>query len=78
MENMKLFEGMSMPSLSCRARRTILLSACILGGVAAAGGAGVALWNSKPMRRARCVKRTGQILYRVGTAMRNVSCIMTE
>ena len=71
MENMKLFEGMSMPSLSCRARRTILLSACILGGVAAAGGAGVALWNSKPMRRARCVKR-------MGTAMRNVSCIMTE
>lgn len=75
---MKLFEDREMPAMSCQARRMILISACVLGGVAAASGAGIALWNSKAMKRARCVKRTGQILYRVGTAMRNVSCIMTE
>lgn len=79
MENMKMkiFQD-RMPAMSCRTRRTVILSACIIGGVAAAGGAGVAIWNSKPMRRARCIKHAGQILYRVGTAMRNVSCIMTE
>ena len=76
MKQMKMPECIS--ELSPRTKRGILISACVIGGVAAAGGASVAIWNSKAARRARCVRQTGKILYRVGTAMRTVSCIMTE
>ena len=42
-------------------------------GVTALGVTAVAVWNSKQMRMSRAVKRTGKVLYQVGTAMRNVS-----
>ena len=54
----------------------ILLS--VAGGMALLGGLGVAVWNSKQMRMARAVKRTGKILYQAGTALRSVSGVMAE
>jgi len=47
----------------------------VTGGVALLGVAAVAVWNSKQLRAARAVKRTSKILYQIGTAMRNVSCV---
>ena len=54
-------------------KKTALLALGALGGVTAIGMTAAAVYNSKQMRTARAVKRTGKILYQVGTAMRNVS-----
>jgi hypothetical protein len=50
----------------------------IVGGMAAISTAGVMVWNSKQLRAMRAVKRTGRILYQVGTALRSISGVMTE
>ena len=50
----------------------------IASGMAAIGTAGVMVWNSKQLRAMRAVKRTGRILYQVGTALRSISGVMTE
>lgn len=55
--------------------KAILIALGAVGSVTALGVAAAAVWNSKRMRTARTVKRTGKILYQVGTAMRNVSGI---
>jgi len=55
--------------------KAILITLGAVGSVTALGVAAAAVWNSKRMRTARTVKRTGKILYQVGTAMRNVSGI---
>ena len=54
--------------------KAVLITLGAVGSVTALGVA-AAVWNSKQMRTARAVKRTGKILYQVGTAMRNVSGI---
>ena len=53
--------------------KTVLITLGAVGGVTALGVTAAAIWNSKQMRMARTVKKTGKILYQVGTAMRNVS-----
>ena len=55
--------------------KAALITLGAVGGVTALGVAAAAIWNSKQMRTARTVKRTGKVLYQVGTAMRNVSGI---
>ena len=50
----------------------------IASGMAAIGTAGVMVWNSKQLRTMRAVKRTGRILYQVGTALRSISGVMVE
>lgn len=50
----------------------------IASGMAAIGTAGVMVWNSKQLRTMRAVKRTGRILYQVGTALCSISGVMTE
>lgn len=55
--------------------KAILITLGAVGSVTALGVAAAAIWNSKQMRTARTVKKTGKILYQVGTAMRNVSGI---
>ena len=55
--------------------KAMLITLGAVGSVTALGVAAAAIYNSKQMRTARTVKRTGKILYQVGTAMRNVSGI---
>lgn len=54
-------------------KKTMLVTLGAALGVTALGVSAVAVWNSKQMRMSRAVKRTGRVLYQVGTAMRNVS-----
>lgn len=56
-------------------KKAVCITASIVGGVTVLGIAAMMIWNSKQLRTARTVKRTGKILYQIGTAMRNVSCI---
>ena len=56
----------------------MIASASIALGLTAIGAAGYAVWNSKQRRAARAVKRTGKILYQVGTALRTVSGVMVD
>ena len=53
--------------------KAVLITLGAVGGVTALGITAATVWNSRQMRTARAVKRTGKILYQVGTAMRNVS-----
>ncbi len=62
-----------MKGMSDKTKKTMLITLGAVGGAAAIGVTAAALWNSKEMRTARAVKRTGKVLYQVGTAMRNVS-----
>ena len=55
--------------------KALLVTLGAVGSVTALGVAAAAIYNSRQMRTARTVKRTGKILYQVGTAMRNVSGI---
>ena len=56
-------------------KKTVLLALGALGGMTAIGMTAAAVYNSRQMRMSRAVKRTGKILYQVGTAMRDVSGI---
>ena len=56
--------------------KTALVALSAIGGVAALGVVAAVVWNSKRMKTARTIKRAEKILYRVGTAMRNVSGII--
>ena len=67
--------GSKMMSVITENKKTIGIVLGVVGGVALLGGLAAAVWNSKQLRTARAVKRTGKILYQVGTAMRNVSCV---
>lgn len=62
-------------SLSDETKKTMLITLGATLGVTALGVTAATVWNSKQMRTARAVKRTGKVLYQVGTAMRNVSGI---
>ena len=55
--------------------KLLLIALGAAGGITALGAAAAAVYNSRQMRTARALKRTGRILYQVGTAMRNVSGI---
>ena len=62
-----------MPQMSEQTKKTVLITLGAVGGAAAIGVTAAAVWNSRQMRTGRALKRTGKVLYQVGTAMRNVS-----
>ena len=62
-----------MPEMSQQTKKTMLITLGAVGGAAALGVTAAAIWNSKQMKTGRAIKRTGKVLYQVGTAMRNVS-----
>ncbi|MBO5295853.1 MAG: hypothetical protein J6B71_11525 [Clostridia bacterium] len=62
-------------SMICAHKKMICITAGVVGGVALLGVAAAMVWNCKQLRTARMFKRTGKVLYAVGTAMRNVSCM---
>jgi len=62
--------------MSDKTKKTVLIALGAVSGAAAIGVTAAAVWNSREMRTARAVKRTGKMLYQVGTAMRNVSGVM--
>ena len=62
--------------MSDKTKKTALIALGAVGGAAAIGVTAAAVWNSRQMKTARAVKRTGKMLYQVGTAMRNVSGVM--
>ena len=62
-----------MKGMSDKTKKTMLITLGAVGSAVALGVTATALWNSREMRTARAVKRTGKVLYQVGTAMRNVS-----
>lgn len=47
-------------------------------GVAAMGACGVLIWNSKQARMMRTAKRTGKILYKMGSVLQSVSGIAED
>ncbi len=53
--------------------KTVLITLGITGMVIAAGVGAACVYNTKQMRTARALKRTGKILFVLGTAMRNLS-----
>ena len=59
-------------------KNMMIASAGIALGLAALGAAGYAVWNSKQLRAARAVKRTGKIMHQVGAALCSVSGVMGE
>lgn len=63
---------------SDKTKKTMLITLGAVGGVTAIGMAAAAVWNSKQMRASRAIKRTGKVLYQVGTAMRNVSGVSED
>lgn len=54
-------------------KKTLLCSIGALGAVALLGVTAAVIYNSKQMKAARALKRTGRVLYLLGTAMRSVS-----
>ena len=56
-----------------QAKKAALITLGAACGVTAVGIATAAIWNSKAMRTNRAIKRTGKVLYRVGSAMCDVS-----
>ncbi len=54
-------------------KKTVLLALGSVGAVTALGMSAAAVYNSRRMRTARALKRTGKVLYTVGTTMRNIS-----
>ena len=63
---------------SDQTKKTMLITLGAVGGMTAIGMAAAAVWNSKQMRTSRAIKRTGKVLYQVGTAMRNVSGVSQD
>ena len=54
-------------------KKNILVAFGVVGAVAAIGITAAAVYNCKQMRAARALKRTGKLLYMLGTTMRNIS-----
>ena len=58
-----------------RTKKALCISLGTFGAVALLGIVAATVYNSKQMKAARALKRTGKALYMLGTAMRNVSGI---
>ena len=56
-------------------KKALCLTLGPVGAVALLGIAAATVYNSKQMKAARALKRTGKVLYMLGTAMRSVSGI---
>lgn len=59
-------------------RMGVYIAMGVVGGLAALGAVAGAVWNSREMRMARAVKRTGKVLYQVGSVLQSASCVAKE
>jgi hypothetical protein len=58
--------------------RAWMIVAGAVGGAALLGAGAFAVWNSKQMRMMPTAKRTGKLLYKLGSAMQAVSGIAED
>ena len=56
--------------------KKMLIAAGVAGGCAVTVAAAAAVWNSRRMKMLRAYRRTGKILYRVGSAMQTISTML--
>ncbi len=54
-------------------KTAMLITLGSVGAVTALGVGAAAVYNSRQMKTARALKRTGRVLYTVGTTMRDIS-----
>ncbi len=54
-------------------KKTMITLISVGGGMAAVVLSGLLIWNSRQCKTARAVKRASTVLYRVGTAMQDLS-----
>ncbi len=54
-------------------KKTMITLISVAGGMAALAVSGALIWNSRQLKTARAVKRASNILYRVGSAMQDLS-----
>ena len=59
-------------------KKAWIISAGSVLGVAAIGVGAAMVWNSRQMRMARAAKRTGKLLYKMGTVLQSVSGIADD
>lgn len=59
-------------------KKTIMITVGSVLGVTAIGLGAVAVWNCKQLRMMRAAKRTGKLLYKMGTALQSVSGIAED
>ena len=53
--------------------KVVVVTASAIGGAALIGIVAALIYNSKKMKALRAVKKASQVMYHVGTAMRNIS-----
>lgn len=68
----------SMKRCVCDNRKTVLFTLGAMLGVTALGLGAAAVWNSRQLRAMRAAKRTGKLLYKMGTALQTVSGLAEE
>ncbi len=68
----------SLMSTVMQNKTAMLITLGSVGAVTALGVGAAAVYNSRQMRTARALKRTGKVLYTVGTTMRNLSSGLNE
>lgn len=59
-------------------KKTWMISLGSVVGVAAVGLGAAAIWNSRQMRLMRTAKRTGKLLYKMGTVLQTLSGVAEE
>jgi flagellar basal body-associated protein FliL len=73
------FEAIERELACCMPNKHTKKALCIalgaFGAVALLGITAAMVYNSKQMKAARALKRTGRVLYMLGTAMRSISGI---
>ena len=62
----------------CHNKKAILITVGSALGVTALGLGAVAIWNSRQLRMARAAKRTGKLLYKMGTVLQSVSGVAED
>ncbi len=63
---------------TCDGKKTLLFALGAMLGVTALGLGAAAVWNSRQLRAMRAAKRTGKLLYKMGTALQTVSGLAEE
>lgn len=62
----------------CMNKKTVMISVGSAVGVAALGLGAVAVWNCRQLRMMRAAKRTGKLLYKMGTVLQSVSGVADD
>lgn len=69
---------MNMNMDMCKNKKAIMITVGSALGVTALGLGAVAIWNCKQLRMMRAAKRTGKLLYKMGTVLQSVSGIAED